>query len=49
MFERTKAKIRLHRICKALGVEPYPEMVRIDFISRSSREPYNGARRQVLT
>ena len=28
MFERTKAKIRLHRICKALGVEPYPEMVR---------------------
>ena len=28
MFERTEAKIRLHRICKALGVEPYPEMVR---------------------
>jgi hypothetical protein len=28
MFERTKAKIRLRRICKALGVEPYPEMVR---------------------
>ena len=26
MFERTKAKIRLHRICKALGVEPYEKL-----------------------
>ena len=28
IIEKTKAKIRLRRICKALGVEPYPEMVR---------------------
>jgi len=31
MFERTKAKIRLHRICKALGVEPYPERGKRDY------------------
>jgi hypothetical protein len=28
IIEKTRAKIRLRRICKALGVKPYPEMVR---------------------
>ena len=47
MFERTKAKIRLHRICKALGVEPYPEMVR--YVIDRDETIFRGGRRNGKT
>lgn len=46
-FERTKAKIRLHRICKALGVEPYPEMVR--YVIDRDETIFRGGRRNGKT
>ena len=47
MFERTKAKIRLRRICKALGVEPYPEMVR--YVIDRDETIFRGGRRNGKT
>lgn len=47
MFERTKAKIRLHRICKALGVEPHPEMVR--YVIDRDETIFRGGRRNGKT
>lgn len=47
MFERTKAKIRLHRICKALGVEPYPEMVQ--YVIDRDETIFRGGRRNGKT
>lgn len=47
MFEKTKAKIRLRRICKALGVEPYPEMVR--YVIDRDETIFRGGRRNGKT
>lgn len=47
MFERTKAKIRLRRICKALGVEPYDEWKQPtgahDAYKKGDRVLFNGS------
>ncbi len=47
IIEKTKAKIRLRRICKALGVEPYPEMVR--YVIDRDETIFGGGRRNGKT
>lgn len=47
LFEKTWAKYRLRRICKAIGIEPHPEMVR--FVIDRDETIFRGGRRNGKT
>lgn len=47
MLEKMRARIRIRRICKALGVKPYPEMVR--YVVERDEAIFKGGRRNGKT